>query len=184
MKIYFTRHGQNDWNAANKVCGANDIPLNETGKLQAEALALEVANKGDIDIIVTSPLLRAMETAEIVSSMIKKPIIVDKRFTEWNYGKYEGVDRHGTYEEGRLQFQEAKLEFAVRIGETGESLLQLSHRVYSALDDIKSRLDGNTILIVAHGGVCRVIETYVHDMSPNDFLGHISKHCVLRCIEL
>jgi len=67
MKVYFTRHGQNEWNAKNIVCGVNDIPLNEKGKAQAKYLADKISDIGDIDIIVSSPLSRAKETAEIIA---------------------------------------------------------------------------------------------------------------------
>jgi len=184
MKIYYTRHGENVWNATNRVCGVSDIPLNENGIQQAHGLAERLLLLKEIDLIISSPLKRAYETAKIVSAKIDKPVTVDNRFIEWNYGKYEGCDRHDTYEVGAPTFQEAKLHFAVRIGKTGESLLQLAQRVYTAIDEIRERHSGKNILIVAHNGVCRVIEAYHRDMTTLEFSQYFLKHCELRCWDL
>ncbi|MDR1599894.1 MAG: histidine phosphatase family protein [Oscillospiraceae bacterium] len=180
MKLYYARHGETDWNALNKVLGVTDIPLNENGRAQARALAEQCARLGDIDVILSSPLIRCQETADIVSSYIMKPVITDNRLTEWNYGKYEGVDRLGTYDPARPSFQNAKMGFCERVGETGESLLKLAHRVYAALDELPCLYAGQNPLLVTHGGVCRVLETYYKNMTAVEFSQYFADNCELR----
>jgi len=180
MKIYYTRHGETIWNAENKVCGITDISLTEKGLQQARLLSEKVDVVGDIDIIISSPLSRARETAGIIANKIGKDVIIDARFSEWDYGKYEGIDRYASYEEGKPMFQEAKLEFSARIGETGESLFQVAHRVYSALDDIMENYNNANVLIVSHGGVCRIIETYHRNMTRLEFSKYFFDNCELN----
>lgn len=170
MKIYSTRHGQTDFNKRDIVLGTTDIELNETGLSQAEQLAEKVARL-DVDIIIASPMMRAMKTAQFVAEKNGLEIIADTRLREWNYGGYEGKTR---FTEG---FAENKKNFGVRMGKTGESLLQLAQRVYSALDDIIKNYSDKNVLIVSHGGVCRVIETYFHDMTTAEFENWFMENC-------
>ncbi|MDO4862723.1 MAG: histidine phosphatase family protein [Ruminococcus sp.] len=171
MKIYSTRHGQTDYNRDEIILGTTDLPLNETGTLQAKELAEAVARLGDVDIIIASPMTRAQATACAVAVRCGLDIVTDERLREWDYGEFEGKSR---FTEG---FAEGKLEFGVRMGKTGESLIQLAHRVYSALDDIISKYSGKNVLIVSHGGVCRVIETYFNDMTAEEFGGWFMGNC-------
>lgn len=171
MKIYSTRHGQTDYNRDEIILGTTDLPLNETGLKQAEELAAEVERLGDVDVIIASPMLRAQTTARAVAERCGLKIVTDERLREWDYGEYEGKSRF------TVGFAEGKLEFGVRMGNTGESLIQLAHRVYSVLDDIISEYAGRNVLIVSHGGVCRVIETYFNDMSAAEFGGWFMGNC-------
>ncbi|MBR6069303.1 MAG: histidine phosphatase family protein [Ruminococcus sp.] len=171
MKIYSTRHGQTDYNRDDLILGITDLPLNETGLAQADGLAEAVERLGDVDIIIASPMLRAQTTARAVAERCGLEIVTDERLREWDYGSFEGKLR---YTDG---FAEGKLEFGVRMGKTGESLLQLSHRVYSALDDIIEKYSGKNVLIVSHGGVCRVIETYFNDMTAEQYSGWFMGNC-------
>lgn len=173
MKIYSTRHGQTEYNRLDLILGSTDIPLNGTGIEQAEILASNVALIKSLDIIISSPMLRAKETAMKVAERCNIPIIIDERLREWNYGEFEGKSR---YVDG---FADNKLEFAVRMGKFGESMIQLSHRVYSALDDIIEKYNNKNVLIVSHGGVCRVIETYFNDMTAKEFSGWFMGNCQL-----
>ena len=173
MKIYSTRHGQTEYNRLDLILGSTDIPLNGTGIEQAEILASNVALIKSLDIIISSPMLRAKETAMKVAERCNIPIIIDERLREWNYGEFEGKSR---YVDG---FADNKLEFAVRMGKSGESMIQLSHRVYSALDDIIEKYNNKNVLIVSHGGVCRVIETYFNDMTAKEFSGWFMGNCQL-----
>ena len=173
MKIYSTRHGQTDYNKDEIILGVTDIPLNETGIIQAEILADEIKNINDIDFIIASPMIRAKTTAKVVAEKCGLEIIIDDRLREWDYGEYEGKSR---FTDG---FSDNKKEFAVRMGRTGESLFQLCHRDYSMLDEVIEKYDDKNILIVSHGGICRVIETYFNDMTTEKYSNWFMGNCQL-----
>lgn len=170
MKIYVARHGQTDFNKQDRILGTTDMDINETGLQQAHELAGKVSDL-NVDIIVASPMKRAQTTAGIVSEKTGLEIITDSRLREWDYGEYEARPR---VTEG---FAENKINFAVRMGKTGESVLQLAHRVYSALDDIIKNYSDKNVLIVCHGGVCRIINTYFNDIKTEDFAVWVVNNC-------
>lgn len=90
MKIYMIRHGETDWNKMRRLQGQVDIPLNEFGR----HLAVETApalKDISFDIVFTSPLKRAKETAELVIGERDIPIIEDKRIMEMGFGEFEGL---------------------------------------------------------------------------------------------
>lgn len=177
MKIYSTRHGQTGWNLDDRICGVTDVFLTYNGLEQAKNLAKEIKMFGDIDVIICSPLQRAKQTAQIVSDKIGVPFVTDERLTEWDYGKYEGMERQAD------GFAKNKTEFGCKMGKTGESLLELAHRVYSLLDEIIRDYENENVLLVSHGGVCRVIETYFHDMTNDEFLNFFMGNCEVRVYE-
>ncbi|MCM1133113.1 MAG: histidine phosphatase family protein [Ruminococcus flavefaciens] len=173
MKIYLTRHGQTDYNKQELILGITDIPLNDTGIAQAHRLAEEIERIGGIDFIIASPMIRADITARTVADRCGLEIITDDRLREWDYGEYEGKSR---FTDG---FAENKREFAVRMGNTGESVLQLSHRVYSFLDEIIEKYSDKNILLVSHGGICRIIETYFNNMTTEQYSNWFMGNCQL-----
>lgn len=171
MKIYSTRHGQTEYNRNDIILGTTDIPLNETGLLQAKELAETVYKLGDVDIIISSPMIRAYTTALAVAEKCGLEIITDDRLREWNYGEFEGKSR---FTDG---FAENKREFAVKMQGGGESLLRLSHRVYGFLDEIIEKYADKNVLAVSHGGICRVIETYFNDMTSEEYSNWFMGNC-------
>ena len=171
MKLYVTRHGQTDYNKDEIILGTTDLPLNETGIAQAAELAENIEKMGNIDFIISSPMKRALSTAMAAAGKCGADIIVDERLREWDYGEFEGKSR---FTEG---FAENKVNFGVRMGRSGESLLQLSHRVYSVLDDIKEKYSDKNVLVVCHGGICRVIETYFNDMTNEEYSNWFMGNC-------
>ena len=92
ISFYFVRHGQTDWNKEHKVMGQTDIPLNDTGIKQAQIVAQHIAHL-DIVHIVSSPLKRTTQTAEIIANTINKPIVVVNELTECCMGIMEGQDK-------------------------------------------------------------------------------------------
>lgn len=173
MKIYSTRHGQTEYNKQEIILGTTDVQLDSAGEEQAERLAERIYDLGNIDIMIVSPMKRALRTARIIAEKCGIEIVIDERLREWDYGEFEGKSR---FTEG---FAGNKVNFGVRMGKSGESLLQLSHRVYSALDDIIEKYGDKTVLIVSHGGVCRVIETYFNDMTTDRFSNWFMDNCGL-----
>ena len=116
MKLYVARHGQTFWNAQNKVCGITDVGLTEKGKDQAEELSSIVQNY-NIDVIISSPLKRALETGKIVAEKNNISLQTEELLIEQNYGIYEGADRKTD------SFLANKRNFAYKYPE-GESVLQ------------------------------------------------------------
>ena len=177
--VYFTRHGQTIWNVENKICGATDIALTKLGHEQAIALGQELKAQIDsgalrIDEILYSPLMRAADTAKHISEVTGIPAREELRLKEQNFGKYESTPRNGE------EFKRAKQDFVCRY-EGGESMLQLCQRIYNLLDDIKK--EDKVYLLVAHNGISRAIESYVRDMSNEEFAGFGIKNCELRKYE-
>ncbi|MGN1137442.1 MAG: histidine phosphatase family protein [Oscillospiraceae bacterium] len=174
MKIYAARHGQTEWNLNDRICGRTDVELTETGRQQALLLAEKAYEKGDIDLIVCSPMKRARDTAQAVADRIGCNIMIDERLIEWDYGDYEG--KHRTTE----GFAENKTEFGVKMHGGGESVLQLAHRTYSVIDDVIKNYPDKNVLLVCHGGVCRIIETYFNDLTTHDYSNFFMGNCELR----
>lgn len=150
--LVLVRHGQTDWNVQGRIQGSSDIPLNATGREQArEAGRLLAAERWDA--IVTSPLMRAVETARIIAHEVGirhvEPI---EGLTERNYGLSEG-----------LTGPEAEERFRGRVPgrETREALLVRAH---AALVAIAERIPGGAVLAVSHGGV---IGTLVRDATAH-----------------
>lgn len=176
MKVYVARHGQTEWNAQNKICGRTDVELTDEGRRQAEELADSLTGKG-VDVILASPMKRAMETARAVSRRCGVPVEVDERLIEQDYGIYEGAHR---LDEG---FWAVKRTFAVRYP-GGESMMDVAGRTYPLLKELKDRYPGKTVLLVCHGGVCRVIRSYFADMTNEEFAGYSVPNCRVEEYEL
>jgi len=176
MMVYVARHGQTQWNLEDKVCGRTDLPLTELGLSQAELLA-ERTKELKIDLIISSPMLRARQTAVPTAALHKLPVLVDDRLIEQNYGIYEGVSR---FDEG---FLSNKRHFAYRYP-GGESMMDVAHRVYGLLEEIKEKYAGKNILLVCHGGVCRVIRTYFEDMTNDEYFHYSEENAAIREYEL
>ncbi|MBQ9761824.1 MAG: histidine phosphatase family protein [Oscillospiraceae bacterium] len=173
MKLYVTRHGETPWNVENKICGRTDVPLTTKGLAQAESLA-QRAGELDIDLIVASPMLRAMTTAQIVARHCGVPVIADERLVEQDYGIFEGRDRSDP------GFLANKRHFAFRYP-GGESMMQMALRVYGLLEELHSRYADKTLLLVCHGGVCRIINSYFRDLTNEEFFRYYIDNCAMEC---
>lgn len=172
-KIYFIRHGQSEWNVADKICGATDSPLTDKGREQASITGETMLKEGiKADEILYSPLSRAKETALIISEMTGIPAREEKRLIEQNFGKYEG-----TSPRKRPEFTAAKMQFADNY-EGGESMLKLAQRIYNLLDELKADSD-KTYILVAHNGIARVVKSYFADMTNEEYANFGVNNCTV-----
>lgn len=176
MKLYVTRHGQTQWNLENKILGRTDLPLNETGREQAKILAQKAVNLNP-DLIISSPMLRARETAQAAADRCGVPVRLDSRLIEQDFGIYEG--QHHKVPD----YLENKRQFTYRYP-GGESAFDLAHRVYSFLDELKAECPAERVLVVCHRGVCRVIRSYFEDMANEEYLQYAEENCAVRIYEL
>lgn len=170
--IYFARHGETVWNVENKICGMTDSPLTEKGRQQARELGRKVKESGvQIDEILYSPLSRAADTAKAVAEAAGLPARCEPRLREQCFGKYEGTPRDGA------EFRISKTHFADRY-DGGESMMQLAQRIYNLLDELRQD-ENKTYLLVAHNGIARVVESYFHDMTNEEYAAAGIKNCEL-----
>jgi broad specificity phosphatase PhoE len=145
------RHGQTDWNINFLLQGVTDIPMNQTGieqiKLAAKAIKAE-----DWDVILTSPLSRARETAEIIASQQGFSEIIEQEFLiERSFGEAEGL----SHEQWRAKY--SNLDDIPG----GESRTQLAERSKLLLETISQDHAGKRVLAISHGALIRTLISIV-----------------------
>jgi len=158
--IGFVRHGITDWNIQRIAQGSSDIPLNETGREQARAIAGRLAQEEPWDVIISSDLIRARETAEIIAGKLEMPIKhLDPLIRELSGGQIEG-----TTEEERIQRwgpNWRSLELGL------EKQAEGAKRGRAAIDKALAEYPGKRILMVSHGAL---IGTTLKSLLPERFL--------------
>ncbi len=158
-KLILVRHGQSLGNAEQFMQGQMDTPLTELGRAQARALAKRLKTY-DITAIYTSDLSRAHETARIVGAELGIEPIPDPRLREIDLGGWSGLTRDeviARYPEEWNRWKEGKdIDHA-----GGESFSQFWLRIREALNEIVEKHRGETVLVVAHGGVTRMVASKV-----------------------
>ncbi len=175
MKLIVARHGETLWNVDNKVLGRTDLPLNENGIRQAVLLA-EDLKQLDVQVVYTSPLERAVKTGKIIAEENEVELIVLENLIEQNFGIYEGMDRAND------EYQLAKRQYAKRYPK-GESYFDVVARVYPLICAIREKnIDGT--VIITHGGVCRVINSFFAPMDNEEFASFVMPNCGYKVYEL
>ncbi|HEV3152945.1 MAG TPA: histidine phosphatase family protein [Candidatus Baltobacteraceae bacterium] len=148
MTLTFVRHGETDWNRERRFQGQSDIPLNGQGRLQARAVARALARE-TFDSVVSSDLVRAMETARAVRTAT--PVKADPRWREFAFGEWEGL----TWEQILQRWPERAAQGAASARSYappgGETFDQVRERVGEALDEMRASGVQNA-LIVTHAG--------------------------------
>ena len=153
------RHGQTDWNVEGLLQGVSDIPLNQVGLAQAKAAAA-ILQPHDWDVVLASPLSRAIETARAFTSMndLSDPII-EPLLTERAFGAAEGW----TY----LQWRAAHDRHEVIEG--AETLEALERRAALLLENIIQKHGGKRVLAVSHGAMIRsLVRIVTNHQLPKD----------------
>jgi broad specificity phosphatase PhoE len=172
ITLYFVRHGETDWNVAQRYQGQRDIPLNATGQGQAAGNGRTLAGAlggaiGRLDY-VASPLERARETMAIIRAELGLPrdaYRTDPRLAEIRYGHWEGElwsELPRTDPEGFAARQADMWNWQPR---DGESYRLLSERVAGWLDDMR-----RDSVVVSHGGVMRVLRGLVERLQPAEIV--------------
>jgi probable phosphoglycerate mutase len=183
-RIYLTRHGETEWNRQKRFQGSKNSELTEKGILAAELLASRV-EEIDLDCIISSPLKRAYQTAEIVRGNKGIDIVKCDGFKEINLGDFEGMrwdeieDLHGD-----VLNKITDDPFDNRYP-NGENLMEFYNRVENSLREIIEKFRDKSVLIVAHGGTINCILSYFRGVKINkNWMGHVAENCSLSCFEV
>ena len=174
-KILLIRHGETAWNAVRRLQGHTDIALNEEGLRQADALARALADE-PIEAVVASDLQRAMQTAQAVAALHDLPLHTDAELRERCYGGFEGLlysDIERRYPAEYALWQARDIDAVMPSGERdAESFRQFYSRSVDAIVGWAERHAGQTVVVVAHGGVLECAYRAAVGMSldsPRDF---------------
>lgn len=155
-RICIIRHGETDWNVEKRIQGHTDIPLNDTGRAQALAMAFNAAHQR-FDAIYSSDLLRAMETAAALAQREDHSVKPLPQLRERHYGIFQGL----TAAEAAVRHPEAHSHYLARDPnydfETGESLTAFAGRVAEGIDWLVRHHAGQTIAAVSHSGVLDIV---------------------------
>lgn len=177
MAVYYVRHGQTDYNKAYLIQGSIDAELNQEGIHQAEELR-EKLKDVHLDIAFASPLKRAKKTAQIILEGRNIPLFETECLREEHYGSFEGKSRHGE------DYFAQRSSFARRYPGGGESYLDVAARVFPFLNMLKEKYPGKDVLLVAHGGISRIVNAYFEDDMGNDeFINYLLDNCEVKRYE-
>ncbi|SDK69733.1 alpha-ribazole phosphatase [Natronincola ferrireducens] len=181
-KLYLIRHGETEENANRRFCGWTDVSLNQLGKSQALRLTNAFKNI-EIDVMYTSNLRRAKETAEAIKGDKNYPIHEITSLRELNFGRVEGL----TIEEIQKNYPEVYRELEndyVRVKfPDGESLQEMHERVVNALEEILHQHREKHIAIIAHSGVIRSMVAHLITGNISYHWNFKVDHCSISIIE-
>lgn len=159
MNLYLIRHGQTDWNVAGRIQGSTDIPLNETGRRQAQCLAKGMEGR-PVTKVFTSRLMRAYETGQAIGKSQKVPVEKIDGLEEVAYGDWEGLTMEeiaGKYPKELEQWYLSPVEVAPPGGETQT---QVYERCKKAMETILAQAEGD-VAIVSHGATVVFLLEYL-----------------------
>lgn len=152
--IYIVRHGQTSWNVSKRLQGHKSITLTKEGCIEAKMLAEKIKNL-EFEKIISSDLIRAKKTAEIINEKLQKEVIFDTRLRSIDYGNLEGrFIPHVTQDEWRI----LDLTPEEYCAESVESAYQ---RIKSLFDELIEQQEN--VLLVTHGGILRVVSYYIEN---------------------
>lgn len=188
MVIYVIRHGETDWNTKHWLQGTTDIPLNQNG-IEVAEITSEALKEVPFDVIFSSPLKRAYQTAEIMRGERKIPIIVDQRLKEISFGAYEGLCCTGPeYNIPDPDFPNFFRDPAhYNPPEGGDSIAELCVRGTDFLTWLieQPEYQEKTVLVSGHGALVKALLSSLLITDLKDFWkGGVHKNCAVSIIDV
>lgn len=180
MEIYIVRHGETLWNQGKRLQGSTDIELNENGRDLAIKTGVALKNTR-IDVIYSSPLKRAYETASLIRGDRDISIITDDRIKELSFGHFEGESFSELLKDDSLTFKyffkQPHLYMPADDGETLEHLIERAGNfMQEVIEPLQSKYE--RIMIVAHGALNKAIMSYIKKHSTEHFWsGGLQENC-------
>ena len=180
--ILLVRHGRTDWNDAHRFQGRTDVPLNATGLAQAEKVAARLA-PWPVDVVYTSPMTRARETAAAIAVPHGKTPVVLDNLTEVNFGAWEGLFFEAIREQNKERLQEWLQNPFFRMPEGAETWDAIRARA----EDVKETLlrsPHERVIMVSHGGILRALLVVFLGLDPRTVWNVRTSNCGLSGIEI
>lgn len=178
--FYIIRHGETDYNKNGRFQGQMDIPLNEDGRRQGEMIAARMAGVA-LDVIYSSDLSRAQETARIVAR--GQLVALEPRLREIHVGQVQGMNNAEIKRDFPDFWASQLLDPDNAPFPGGENAVQLQQRAMEALTAIQARYPQGNVAVVTHGGVIKVIAAGVMEMPLSIRPKIVLDNCSLTVVE-
>lgn len=182
VTVIMVRHGQTEWNRFERFRGRADIPLNEVGLAQADATGRRIAAMWQPQAVYSSPLSRAVKTAEIIASYCGLPVCTHPGLIDIDYGQWQGL----THDEVKVRWP-AELEswyntpHRVRIPE-GETLALIRRRAMKTIHEVcTSHMRGVSIVVVSHTVINRIVLLGILGLKNECFWKLHQDTCSINC---
>lgn len=179
MTLYLARHGETDSNRQRRFTGSMDVPLNSTGLAQAELLA-EKLRDIPLDVVVSSNMRRAIQTAQVVATAKQLPLEIMAGFEERSTGDFEGRTRE---EAAQLCGGKDIMPYLRELDTSYwniEPIRKAEQRVVEALALLMEQYPGQTVLLVCHGFIARVIYRVVNQIPYEEMHRYLLGNCEIE----
>lgn len=164
MKIYLIRHGQTDWNVAGKIQGRTDIPLNDTGRRQAQCLARGMEKRLVVQVF-TSTLKRAEETARVIAQSQQIDVEPIPDLQEIGFGCWEGLTLKEIQQQYPKEYERWCINPVTVAPPGGELQAEIRQRCCRVMERIQKQAKGD-FAIVSHGAMLAYIVEYLMREHP------------------
>ena len=186
--IVVVRHGETPWNREGRMQGWAPVPLNDTGREQADAAGAWLAERYDVDAVHTSDLQRTTETTERLLAQLDAdpPVSRDPAWRERDIGVYQGLTYQDVFDRfPEFGLGEAAVRAADRVPDSGESLVDVYERVTDRFETLLAdAAPEETRLVVTHGGPVYMLLGHVEDLDiETAVLDHSIDNCGVTVFE-
>ncbi len=182
-RFILVRHGQTEWNRVERFRGQADVTLNETGLVEAAATGRRIAAEWQLTAVYTSPLSRAVVTAQAIAAPLDLPVLPLDGLADIHYGDWQGL----TPEEARARWPDLIRAWYTAPATVqipgGESLADLRERAMAAIRELAARHAGQTIALVSHTVVNRVILLAILGLGNDRFWRLRQDNCAINVFE-
>ena len=166
-KIILIRHGETEWNRADIFRGRIDVELNETGIEQAELLGEYLCDR-DIEAIYSSPLKRALRTAQAIAGRYRLDVQTNSGLIDMNLGEWEGLSRPAVAEKYKEVYNLWMTSPEKVTIPGGERLAEVRKRAVALIDEVRARHKG-TVVLVSHRVICKVLTCALLGLDDSHF---------------
>ena len=182
-RFILVRHGQTAWNRVERFRGRADVPLNETGLAQAAATGQRIAAAWQPSAVYASPLSRAVATAQAIAAHFALPVTPLDGLVDIHYGDWQGL----TPEEARARWPDLVKAWYTAPATVqipgGESLAGLRERALAAIRELTARHADQTVVLVSHTVVNRVILLAILGLGNDRFWRLRQDNCAINVFD-
>jgi len=165
MQLYLVRHGATVGNESGVYQGWSDTALSPAGRRQCEAIRRKL-ERIEFDVVISSPLGRAISSAQLITGLSRDQILICEAFKEFNFGAWEGLSYREVQRQYPREWQAWCSDWQVAVLPGGENFTAFYQRIHDGWERLAEVYHSQSILLVGHAGPFRVLASILLKMPP------------------